>query len=405
MILRAAWVAPVVSPPIRDGFVRVEADRITAVGAARDLPPGADTLDLGHCVLTPGLVNPHTHLELSCYAGRLPPGPFWEWLPGLVALRREPGQIERESAAAARGAWESLRAGVTCVGDISRRNVAWRALRSIPIRKVCFVELLSLADDPPRNAEELEAAATEVIEDALLTVGVSPHTPYSTTGEHFRAAIDLARRLDRPWTTHLAETPEELAFLSGQEDALPSPLRAAQRQCGVVCPRQSPAEFLAQRAAGAPPGALAHLNYLASEREMEALAAGGHTVLYCPRAHHFFGHGPHPWLRLLRRGVRVAIGTDSPASNWGVSMLDELRHLRAHVRGAPAADALWRMATLDAAVALRLADAIGSLEAGKQADLAAFPCGSRESTPLEALICEPRAPSTVWTRGKTVIRF
>jgi hypothetical protein len=118
----------------------------------------ADLTDLGQVVLTPGLVNPHTHLELGCYAGRLKPGPFWPWLKQLVELRRAPGQQERERQAAGQGAWASLRAGVTCVGDISRLNVAWHALKEVPIRKVCFVELLTLADGPPRNPQELAAA-------------------------------------------------------------------------------------------------------------------------------------------------------------------------------------------------------------------------------------------------------
>ena len=94
MILRAAWVVPVSSPPIRDGYVEISGDRIVAVGRWADRSgPAAQMLDLSDAILTPGLVNPHTHLELTCYAGQIPPGPFWSWIAKLVQLRRQPGQI------------------------------------------------------------------------------------------------------------------------------------------------------------------------------------------------------------------------------------------------------------------------------------------------------------------------
>ncbi|MCH7870528.1 MAG: hypothetical protein IID33_02395, partial [Planctomycetes bacterium] len=96
MILRAAWIVPVVGPPIRDGGVRIERERIVEVGPAASLAPTDETVHLTDAILLPGFVNPHTHLELTCYAGKIEPQPLWPWLERLVALRREPGAIERE---------------------------------------------------------------------------------------------------------------------------------------------------------------------------------------------------------------------------------------------------------------------------------------------------------------------
>jgi cytosine/adenosine deaminase-related metal-dependent hydrolase len=403
VILRARWVAPVAGGLIRDGFVRFQTDRILTIGRESELSGVVDdVLDLGEALITPGLVNPHTHLELGCYAGMFSPGPFWPWITRLARIRAEPGRLDQEQAAAEEWGWRSLRSGVTCVGDISRANVAWRSLKSVPIRKVCFVELLSRASVPPRNPAELREQVALVEEDELLTVGVTPHAPYTVPEPEIRAAIALADELDLPWTTHWAETAEEVQFLAGQRAALPEMLRRALAQCGVDSPRLRPIEYLNRCGEGLSAGALAHVNYIANE-ELDALARSGHTVVYCPRAHHFFGHTPHPLPRLRAAGVPVALGTDSPASNDGVSMLAELHHVWKHVGDPPSFPELLRMATLDAARALRLERSIGSLEPGKQADVAAWECRPDESAPLRAWIESPASPLGVWVSGRRVV--
>lgn len=403
MILKAAWIVPVTTPPVRHGYIELEGDRIVALGPSdqRSLPPPTVT-DLGDVVLVPGLVNPHTHLELGCYAGQLDPAPLWPWLERLVQLRREPVRVQRERQAAGDGARQSLQAGVTCIGDISRENVAWQPLKQIPIRKVCFVELLTLADQPPRDPDELRSAVAAVEQDPLLTVGVSPHAPYSVPAPYIQAALSLACELGRPWCTHWAESSEEVAFLRDGPKVLPFFLRVLLWRHGVTSPRALPMEYLARCCEGIKPGALAHVNYI-DDRELEPLAAAGHTVVYCPRAHHFFGHPPHPLPRLRRAGVPVALGTDSLASNESLSMLDEAHHVHIRVPDPPSPQELLRMVTLEGARGLGLADQIGSLEVGKQADLAAFPCAPEERDPVTALIARPAPPSAVWVAGRRVI--
>lgn len=426
MILKARWVHPVAAPPMRDAFVELRHGRITRVGAQADLPPGpADLIDLGDTLLVPGLVNPHTHLELTGYAGALPRGNFWDWVRELIRLRAADDADERERRAVADGAWQSLRAGVTCVGDISRTNLAWRVLKDIPIRKVCFVELISIASQPPRDPDELRAALDEIVEDPLLTAGVSPHAPYTVRPDHVGAALALAAQRRRPWTMHLAETDEETRFLRGDPGALPpmfaprpqadlDPANApaapspsepapAARPPSAPAPAAGPVAYLARHLPPGWPGALAHMNYVAPD-EIAPLAALNGAVVYCPRAHRFFGHPPYPLGRLLAGGVRVAIGTDSLASNDSLSILDELHHV--HTRAAPdlPPDALLRMATLDAAAALNLSDQIGSIEPGKAADLAAFACGPHTTDPLGDLLRAPHPPTHVWVSGQPILR-
>lgn len=403
MILRAAWVVPISGPPIRDGAVRVAGEHIAAVGpVCKVVGAGEACTDLGDVALTPGLVNPHTHLELTCYRGRMRPAPLWAWFPKLMRLRRAPGQIEREQRGVAEGARESLRAGVTCIGDISRRCLNWQVLRAIPIRKVCFVELLALADDPPRNLDELRAALDEVAEDGLLTAGLSPHAPYTVPPEQIRGAIRLAHERKRPWCTHWAETREERAFLLGEAGALPAYMRDLLAQCNLRSPGLSAIDLLDHCAHGAAPGILAHFNY-AQHGDAERLAAAGHTVVYCPRAHRFFGHPPHPYRALLSAGVNVAIGTDSAASNENLALLEELRFLRQSTADPPAAARLLEMVTLRAARALGLGDRVGALQPGHDADLAAFPCCASTDDPAATIIDNAAPPAAVWVAGRRVV--
>ena len=402
MILRAAWVVPVSGAPLRDAFVEFAGDRIAHIGAAAELPSDAQPVhDLGDAVLTPGLINAHTHLELTAYDGVLTPRPLWDWLLALIKLRAAPGQIEREHAGVQEGAWQSLRAGVTCVGDISRRCLHWPVLKPIPIRKVCFAELLPPAAEPPRNMAELRAAVAEIEEDALLTVGVSPHASYTVPADQIQAVVQLAKELDRPWCTHWAETAEERAFLLGNSDALPAWLREPLARCDIRPPRMTAIDFLEHCAPNARPGALAHFNYT-EPGDAEQLAATGHTVVYCPRSHHYFGHRSHPYRELLDAGVRVAIGTDSAASNESLALLEELHFVRRQTPAPPPAETLLQMVTISAARALGLHKQIGSLDVGKQADLAAFPCARNVTDPVAALIDFAPRPTHVWVAGQPV---
>ncbi|GMU84458.1 MAG: cytosine deaminase [Planctomycetota bacterium] len=414
MIIRAAWVCPVAAEPIRDGWVAVERDRIVDFGA---WPPGsspraAADVHLADCILTPGFVNPHTHLELTCYAGRIAPAPFWPWVATLLALRREPGQAQREHDAAIDGAWRSLGAGVTSVGDISRLNVAWRALKPVPIRKVCFVELLTIADQPPRTLDELKAAVEAVEEDALLTVGVSPHASYSVPLREAMEAVAYAARIARPWTMHLAELPEEMDFLAGRAHATPAAIRELMIRGGVESPRIRPGEYARRLADAGGRGSIAHGNYLDSA-DTRHMASSGVTTIYCPGAHAFFGHPPHPLRQLSEAGAPIAIGTDSLASHVGdrLSILDEIRRARRTTGLSLSAGDWLRLGTAGGAEVLGLTEVTGTIERGKAADLAAFridrAAGSAPITdPVSALLDEDGPTDAAWVMvGGCIVRI
>lgn len=406
MILRAAWVAPVAAPPLPDGAIRVLDGTIAAVGPAQALTPapGEVVRELGDVLLTPGLVNPHTHLELTCYAGQLAPAALWDWLPALVQRRRAPGQMEREHAAVRVGALQSLAAGVTCVGDISRCGWHAEVLRPLPIRKVCFFELLALADHPPRTVAELRAGVAGVPQDERLRVGVSPHAPYTVSAGDIRRALELAAEFGLPWCMHWAETTEEVAFVAGALDALPPWLADLVRKQGWSSPRRPGCELLEEVATGLPAGLLAHCNY-ATAQDAERIAAAGHTVVYCPRAHRFFGHPRYPLRELRAAGVRVALGTDSAASNDDLDPRAEGRLVLEQFPELLPGEVL-AMITRDAAESLGLGEEVGTLDVGRWADLAAFPVevgahGAGDEV-LAAFFRETRRPTGVWVAGEEV---
>ncbi len=402
MIVRAAWVLPVTAPPIRDGFIEFAGSRIERVAAWTELstraPASVPDFHYPLGVLLPGFVNAHTHLELTGYAGMIPPSSFWPWIGRLARLRKELDTPERIEAAVAAGVRQCLKGGITCVGDISRRSQSWSVLKKLPIRKVCFAELLSFADFPPRNVVELQQAVESIEEDELLTAGVSPHAPYTVPLEQVREAIALAGRIKRPWTLHLGETLEEIAFLAGDEAALPNPLGRFAREAGIRSPRMGLADYLRAAAAGVPKGSVAHMNHAGSDA-IAAMTEQRVSAIFCPGAHRFFGHPRHPFGAMIDAGASLALGTDSAASNTGLSMLSELRLARA-ADPRLSCDALLRASTLEGERALGLEDEIGSLETGKLADFAVFELPGETSDPLSDLLEHDGSARAVWIGGK-----
>jgi cytosine/adenosine deaminase-related metal-dependent hydrolase len=420
MILRAAWVVPVSSPPIRNGAVEIRDGLIARIGAADDMAPATNEFaeDLGDVAILPGLINAHTHLELTNYAERLDPAPLWDWIAALIALRRAPGAAEIERDAVMRGARLSLAGGATCVADISRTGDAFDVLLSSPVRKVCFLELISGASMPPANAAQLRAAAGEwmrrIGDRSDARVGVSPHAPFTVNRDDLRGAADVARELDLPMTMHLAETREETEWLANRSGALATFLSRLGGRAESGMPGGAIRDVLADLNPLITRPILAHANH-ADAAAIAAIAGSGCSVAFCPRAHAWFGHVDHPWRAMRAAGVNVCLGTDSLASNSSLSMLDEVRFLR---RAAPdvAPHDLLEMATRNAARALRWDDVIGDLSPGKAADLIAVPMESSQRARVVSLSSNDAAPvdpvaavldgaspvSSVWINGVAV---
>lgn len=413
---RAQWLVPVAGPPLADGLVAVRAGRIAALagrrghqavrrGALAALDEGP-LVDLGAVALLPGLVNPHTHLEFSHSAAPLgEPGlRFPAWIRQVIAARQtEPPAGDP----IARGLVESLTAGVVHVGDIDQVGSDPTSSRSDEVserRPGCtrFLELRGFS--PARRAAALDAAraflAAPLAPGQGERRGLSPHAPYSVHPETLSQSVTLARQYRRPMAMHLAESPEELELIAER--------RGAFRELLVDLGLWSAAEFLPTmldylRVLGQAPRALViHGNFL-TEPELAYLAQERHklSVVYCPRTHAYFGHPRHPLPGMLTAGVRVAVGTDSRASNPDLDLWAELRHVARDFPELRPRQVL-ALGSLEAARALGISREWGSLAPGRRADLVAFPLEERAGDPEAALLEGALGPRRVFLGGQAL---
>jgi aminodeoxyfutalosine deaminase len=392
--LTARWVFPVDGPPLERGCIAIQGDGIVAVEAHGRRR--AD-VDLGNVAVLPGFVNAHTHLDLTGLRGLAPPSAdFTAWLRTVIGHRRErtSAQVKVDVRT---GLAESLACGTTLLGDIAGMGLSWPALAKAPLRSVVFYELLGLPRD--RAAEAWDAALPWLEghpATATCRPGLSPHAPYSVRAALFRAAAELAHRHGLPLAIHLAETKDELTLLQSHD----GPFVAFLTSLGVWKPQGlvGSAEEVIDLNGEVPRVLFAHGNYL----NPAAPVPSGGSIVYCPRTHAAFGHAPHPFRHFLARGVRVALGTDSLASNPDLSVLNEARFLHQQHPDVPGS-VLLRMATLAGAEALGWHDETGSLTPGKSADLVVLPLPPDDAADPHRLVFASNLPvQAVLCRGQWV---
>ncbi len=367
--IRAGSVHPVTAPPIEDGAVLVD-DRgtIAAVGPHPlvPAPPGARELAFPHASLVPGLVNTHTHLELTHLAGNNAEREFARWIRALRTLKdaTTPDEFARAAERGVRDAWV---AGVTCVADTGSTGAPLEALARLGGRGIYYQEVFG--PDPAKcsaSMEELRRALDRLspLASSRLSLGVSPHAPYTVSEPLYRAVADLARRDALPLAVHLAESRAETMLVRDGTGLFAEALRA--RGFVVRAHNCSPVQYLVQLGVLASDNCLAIHCVQVDERDIDTLRQAGVGLAHCPRSNRAHGHGTAPLAAFRRAGLRVGLGTDSVVSVGDSSLWAE-----AAAAGLDGEDAL-RMLTIEGARALGLEREIGSLEVGKQADLAVF---------------------------------
>jgi cytosine/adenosine deaminase-related metal-dependent hydrolase len=284
---------------------------------------------------------------------------------------------------------ESLRFGTTLIGDITVGGASWAAVTSAAVRAVLYWEVVGLSrgrcdasyEDWVLKAGpswDDDAPAAVFPATALCRWAISPHAPYSVNHDFARFQLLCGNA-----AIHLAESPAELELLASRT----GPFLPFLKDLGVWDPNEVTArllDFLLIRLQQARPRLYIHCNYLPPNSPLDR----NQTIVYCPRTHAAFGHPPHPFRAFQARGVRVALGTDSLASNPDLDLLAEARVVRHRYPDVPG-DVVLRMATLDGAEALGWAHECGSLDAGKSADFVAVPLPDRETTDPHDLLLGP----------------
>lgn len=395
--LRARWVLCGDGHALKDGVVSIDNSRIVSVGQRR--PSSEDLHDLGDVVLMPGLVNTHTHLEFSDLARPLgkPAMSLTDWIRQVIGTRK---RADRDPAKAIQmGLTESLNAGVTTIGEISTASQSayanYQGANLWVFEEVIGFSagrMASICADVERRLEQGRA------ENTPNSLGISPHAPYTVHPELLKRLVALACDRDLPVAMHVAESREELELLATGSGSFRQLLEDRSMWDAAAIPQSSkPLDYL-KILAEAPRTLVIHGNYL-SDEEIGFLATNREqmSVVFCPRTHAYFGHDPYPLERMLSAGVRVAVGTDSRASNPDLNLLTELRSIAWQFPTVPPATIL-QLGTLNGAESLGMAQEAGSLSPGKWADMIAVPC-PENGDPYEVLLRSDAKPQSVWIRG------
>ncbi len=395
IVYAAKHVLPVASTPIPNGAVLVHEGRIMAVGRRRDVVkahPGVEVRDLGDTVIIPGLVNAHTHVELSFMNGDPPAGgTFMTWLKDLVA--RRPGIDAGVAAESASKAIETMvLRGTVAVGDIA--NGAWAAplLARSGLRGLAFHEIFGFAASDTESILEAAAQRLETIDadpaviaarDRFTTV-LTPHAAHTTSLPLLKALGGRAVASGEMLSIHVAESEEESRLLrDGTGPFKDFLIERGAWDPAFKAPGQSPVEYLERLGVLTPRTLAVHCVHL-DHQDFSRLQARGVTVVTCPRSNQRLGVGKAPVSKLLSSGIPVALGTDSLATAPDLDLFTEVAHLRQEHPGVSPAAAL-RIATLNGARALGMARDLGSIEEGKLAALAVVGLNDSADDPLEAV--------------------
>ncbi|HEU0253978.1 MAG TPA: amidohydrolase family protein, partial [Pyrinomonadaceae bacterium] len=357
----------------------VEGQHIVGVGSKAEIVerfPKFCVVLLGEAVVLPGLVNTHTHLELTALRGYLEneETDFFAWLRKLTVARLERMTPDDILVSATWGACEAVRAGITCVADASdSAMMSMQALRNVGLRGVVFQE--SFGPDPTlvqENFEKLKSKVAELrsAETDLVRVGVSPHAPYTVCGPQLELITQLALDEGLSLMMHAAESEAEEMFL--REGCGPFAEGLAKRSIEWNAPGLSTIQYLKQIGLLQTQPLLAHCIRV-DDDDLETLRETGSRVAHCPKSNAKLGHGRAPFAKFLEKGITVGFGSDSVASNNTCDMLEEARFATLLARAGGN--------YVTAAEALATATFGNGLGEGAQADLAIVSMSGVHQTP------------------------
>ena len=389
---------------------------MAAVGPAGSVPnpPDAESLALGSAILLPGLVNTHTHLELTGFAPTASELDFRRWILSIRRLKQAQGPGEF-LAAARRGIQDCWAGGVTTVADTGDSGAVAQALAELGGSGIVYQEVFG--PHPEQLTESVAGLESQVAGLAgfageRVRVGVSPHAPYTVSGPLYSRVSEWAREHGLPLAVHIAESVAEREFVTQGT----GPFAEAWAARGIP-PLSDPSQLPHRRTAALPhtpiqwldahgvlgPRTLCiHAIQLTSD-DVQLLAQRGAAVAHCPVSNAAHGHGAAPLAALRAAGIRVGIGTDSVAS---VGRLDLWQDARAAQSLARLSDAeALTLATLEGARALGLDSELGSVTTGKWGDLVAVrgPAEQASVDPVRAALQSSPADVLLTVLGGRIV--
>lgn len=398
MLLRASHLVTMDGAPIPNGTIRIEGNTIQAVLRENDIPNGEPVTDLRECVLAPGLINAHCHLDYTAMKGALFPGKsFTSWIKDINALKSSLSADDFQTAIE-NGIELLLDSGCTTVFNIEAFPELLIRLERPPLRIWWFLELIDVRSRMHSLEDVLGAFSFfEDRGDWLGGFGLSPHAPYTASIELYRLARHCAEELGMPVTTHIAESSEEQSmFLHGE-----GPLHAFLTNLGrdmSDCGHGSALSHLYEFGLVPANMIIVHANYL-QDHDWEWIRQQPPAIAHCPKCHAYFGHRRFELEALSEAGCPILIGTDSLASNNSLDLRSELRELRKTYPHLNARQCL-EMVTTAPALAIGQAGKLGVIRPGALADLVAFPTISDD--PHESILQSRDRPACLIVDGQII---
>lgn len=374
MIIRARVVVTMDGPPIENGAVAIEGNRIVDVGSFEDVkaPRADEVFDLGEQTLLPGLINAHCHLDYTCLRGEIPPQKsFTDW---IRAINRAKAQLAPSDylRSIADGFAEAQRFGTASIVNLEAFPELIARIPA-PLRTWWLPEIIDVRN--PSRPEELVDLAMGAM-SAVENRGLAPHAPFTASLELYRLCQETARRHEIILSTHLSESREEFSMFG----AASGPLYEFMKEIGRDmrdCGQETPLAYLMRNIALDERWLIAHLNQLSDEDfDLLARSRTKFHVVHSPRSHRFFGHPPFACQRLRSLGYNICLGTDSLASNDDLSLFAEMREVQRNER-ALSPEEILEMVTVNSARALERQSPLGRLKKGFHADMIALPSDAK----------------------------
>ncbi|HPU05848.1 MAG: amidohydrolase family protein [Thermogutta sp.] len=427
LCVTADWILPLDGPPIPNGRITIAGHRIAEIDAGGERvrlmrhdprPQGVTHLHYKDCVILPGLINAHTHLDLSGWSGDfISPPKLWDWIPEVVRFRRSnayrPGEAIRDGLQAV------LAGGAVGVVDVippdwftwglvpeqgadpdgDQQMPEWEPSR---LRVLSMIECLAPTGRMRIPPEELLQHHAMACRQMGWEIGLSPHAPYTVPMSVLKEVVKVAVDHNATLTMHIAETEEEAVFLSTGGGAFRDMLKHLSAYRDGVFSGGNSLQDVLEVLVQAPRVLLIHGNYLGrSQIDFLCQFRDRLAVVYCPRSHEFFGHTPYPLEQFLEASIPVLLGTDSRASHPDISMLGELQAVRRkhpHIE----AETNIRMATSTAANVLGWENDLGNLAVGRLASFTVVHVDGLASKkdPYEAVLSPHAQVCAVWLAGK-----
>jgi len=371
--IAAEWIFPVTSPPLHRHTIEVKNGLISRIRPSQP----SDTLLTDICIL-PGLINSHTHLAYTALRNLFDDLEFFPWIRKITEVKYQKMSEDDVVLSTRMGIAECLRAGITTVADMSDFEPALKTLFESPLRGIFYWEVFGVEKEHAAKTwsdlQRLYPRLKSEYQTDRLKVGLSPHAVYTVRPELYREIAQMAVLEKIPISFHVAESRAEEKFIGKRSGVIQKFLEKRAADWEIL--GNTSIAHLAKTGIFDTKPLLAHLVQVSSQ-DMDILQDYQVSIAHCPKSNAKFSHGIAPVTKLVNRGFRVCLGTDSAASNNRLDLFEEARFALLQQRNLEKGQALseqqlLEMMTIRGAEALGMQKEVGSLEPGKQADMIAL---------------------------------